>query len=332
MILIIEAQQRKIEGLTNGLPHGDTMDISQKIDDLPKSLLNGPKISWADQSSTEGDTTQYTINLGHFSSCTPFKTPSRKPDVFRQLVMESRQKHSDRTERNTAVNTGPVRSKLLFTDKENISSHENASINVTMSKDASEKVSDEEYMLKSPGVKKKAHFDSYLVEEAPAKINETFSISQQCKFHEDTMEILLPLTPVEESRRNIPIRTHLKSFNERLPTVNNNRSRIRSFTEGNSTFVVGNETINVTKERHLLDSTFCVSKVPGFANGRVTSKLKRKKIKLGLPCRATSTTDLRKENVRPQNGTSHELDFRPRGLKASHSFAKKTVNRERFRF
>ena len=63
-------------------------------------------------------------NMVDFNSCTPFKTPSRKPEILRQLVMESRQiQDGDLTKGRqaedgdfTTNNAGPLRPKSALTN------------------------------------------------------------------------------------------------------------------------------------------------------------------------------------------------------------------------
>jgi len=59
-------------------------------------------------------------SLLNFKSCTPFKTPLKRPEALRQLVLSSRVKQpssdqrKDLTEHNTTLNTGPIRMQLNF--------------------------------------------------------------------------------------------------------------------------------------------------------------------------------------------------------------------------
>ena len=71
--------------------------------DLPQSLVEGTKIAWADQTFTIDGIQQG--NMAQFEA-SPFKTPSRKPNVLRQIVKDSRNlKNSDQTQRNTMLNS-----------------------------------------------------------------------------------------------------------------------------------------------------------------------------------------------------------------------------------
>jgi len=87
--------------------------------------MYGPKITWADQTMVtneqEYEKQQQPSNRNSelsfyldFKSCTPLKTPSRKPSVLRQLVRDTRERFGkeNSTGFNTAMNTGPIRMKF----------------------------------------------------------------------------------------------------------------------------------------------------------------------------------------------------------------------------
>jgi len=92
------------------------------------NLFNESKIKWADQTTIFNEEKQNLIggknfnveSLLNFKSCTPFKTPLKRPEALRQLVLSSRVKQpssdqrKDLTEHNTTLNTGPIRMQLNF--------------------------------------------------------------------------------------------------------------------------------------------------------------------------------------------------------------------------
>uniref|UniRef100_A0A7M5X8I8 Uncharacterized protein n=2 Tax=Clytia hemisphaerica TaxID=252671 RepID=A0A7M5X8I8_9CNID len=115
LLEIITAQQNKINGNQSGTPA--RRQLTNQIEELPNSLLfDGPKITWADQTlvtDTENQDPQNMVDSNvnfylDFKSCTPLKTPSRKPSVLRRIIQQSRG-HDNDTTLNTTLNTGPVR-------------------------------------------------------------------------------------------------------------------------------------------------------------------------------------------------------------------------------
>ena len=266
-------------------------------------LIGGPKISWADESNTCDDSDQ-TINvLMDFNSCTPFKTPSRKPNVLRQLVLDSRGL-SGTTKSNTIVNIGPIRSKLLFTGQcmqpDTVCSNVNETYNMPAT------ATDDEVDVFE---KQKTNIDTDKA-QCVTGLNKTYSMSVS------SPEIRKHITDnkSEYEKSHIPIKTPLKSYNKGSPVLPVKRSRVRSYTEGNSTFSIGNptrsnnSTFSVNKQTIngrsvLLDKTFQVTNIPSYAKNTAVSQLRGKKLKLGAPTRKLLSSNLHKENVHPRRVT-----------------------------
>jgi len=314
LLEIITAQQNKINGNQSGTPA--RRQLTNQIEELPNSLLfDGPKIKWADQTlvtDTENQDPQNMVDSNvnfylDFKSCTPLKTPSRKPSVLRRIVQQTRG-HDNDTTLNTTLNTGPVRG------------FKQPSITINEPNKHSDNVN-ETFSISSLPLNSTYIRDTEIVNDDEER-RKTFILSTpHAKTERPHSLVEYPDTPSPEengeyAKSYIPVRPPLKEKDKN--TVKNGMTsffkspRMRSFTEGNGT--------KLKKQ----DRTFTVPKFN-----------KKRHANLGMPVRSTSTLNLHKENVKPKNKSK---TLRPSQSLISLNSASKTntksskQNKGRFRF
>ena len=344
---IITVQQNKLTNDTNSQPDSTIRhDLTNHLEDLiPNTLMFGPKISWADQtiatnpdeeesgtrfrSPTATKTNNEADNSHHnhrnhfdFNSCSPLKTPSRKPSVLRQIVHDSRSSygHNNDTTFNTTMNTGPVRNIVNvaeYKQNETITFASTTPLDSTYVKAPEEEI------------------------EGGDERRKTFILSTP--HNKLQHSIIGPDTPPsgDFARSQIPVRTPLKedignSQNIlRIPVFK--KPRMRSFTEGDST-LKGDTTSSAKVNKNS-------SKHGGFGGDRtfVIPKLRKKHhhADVGMPMRSVSTMDLHqhaKENVKPKSksrslrASQSLVSLATVGGGSEHAQEKPKKTKKRFRF
>jgi len=295
--------------------------------------MYGPKITWADQTMVtneqEYEKQQQPSNRNSelsfyldFKSCTPLKTPSRKPSVLRQLVRDTRERFGkeNSTGFNTAMNTGPIRMKfknkkqqqvISAEDKNNLNNTFSVSSVPLSSTSAVEDIEDSEDRRKTFILPTTSHSNPRkdlssvsfsLVDDMAEK---TFTLTNDLMYPPDT-------PPSNDFAKNtsIPVRTPLKSTENTRNSNNTERKippRMRSFTE-----------MSGLRENRC-DRTFAVPRP------------KKRNLNIGLPTRSVSTLSLNnKENAKPKNKIR---TLRPSQSLVSLTNQKSTKNEKaRFRF
>ena len=228
LLQIIASQQRKLNIQMNTSQPGIGEVYDDDVKGLPNNLIDGTKIAWADQTFTVDGCNNISTHL----EVSPFKTPSKKPYVLRQMVSESR-RFSDQTQRNTLLNAKSmqlINPAQLFTDVcENDVSENDVSENDVSDNDVSESVTNVEIPI-----------SSVILAAPQVNLNNTFSTKVP------SMELMHSNIVCEHTVENsenvcedfknsgIPIRTPLQVNNENIPRIK--KSHRRSMSDGHQIF------------------------------------------------------------------------------------------------
>lgn len=331
LLEIIAAQQQKIRTERSPLK-ANTPGLLNRLQDLPTCLLEGPKISWADQtvSSEKEEELPEHQNMTFFldfNSCTPVKTPLRKPAVLRQVIMETGNGLDNTTDFNTTMNAGPIRFHLPLAK---VGSTENCSnvilkpsgdCNGTFIVSASPVVDDSRrktYVMPSPPSRHDEHHDSE--QESPVKEADKTYVCN-ANLH-DT-----PPSSNDVMKSFIPMKAPLAPVdgNERDNTSTLTTPRMRSLTERYDT------TFSTMKDKgkKAVDEKPTIVRHSSFNKSFLN---KKRKLNLGTASRSlTNLHRAHKENVRPQR-SGLVLSSRFGTAKSCTALNTKSTTKGRFRF
>lgn len=303
LLEIVAAQQQKIN-LYQSPAKPNTPSLSNRLEELPKSLLAGPKISWADQtilSEKEDDLVGGHQNMTYFldfNSCTPLKTPSKKPTVLRQVVDETRTGLDNTTDFNTTMNAGPIRYCLPA--------------------------------LKGIDGKPSAISEGNHLTVPETSFAQSLPLKGKLGATSEDIQLTVPVTPVAQknSHQDYKETTPLKNISNDKSTKSNvgRPPHMRSMTEKPERKVSATHDGNTSKG---LKAT--ITRHSSFTKG--TLQTKKRRMNLGAASRSvTNLHKSQKENVCPPNGPLIDSKLCRFGISKSCNVLNTAKTKGRFRF